>query len=119
MGVPGGADIKLRKVKANYHGNLRPHAWQLRFTDDNREAIFQKVDPLEVLPGGEATAKDRMLGALAAAGDRGMKSKDLAAEIGVTEAVGRAMLSKLKGQGLVFQSGGFWLLDDRQEEAPF
>jgi hypothetical protein len=119
LGVPGGADIKLRKVKANYHGNLRPHAWQLRFTDDNREAHFCKVDEAAVLPGGEASLKDRVLGALQRVGYAGLPVRGIAAEVGATEGTVRTTLGRLKREGLAATVGGVWVADAGQEEAPF
>jgi hypothetical protein len=119
LGVPGGADIKLRKVKANYHGNLRPHAWQLRFTDDNREAHFLKVDETMVLPGGEASRGDKVLGALQRVGYAGLSAKEVAAEVGLSDNNARAALSRLKKDGRATLLGGRWVAETLQEEVPF
>lgn len=114
-----GADIRLKKVKANYHGQLREHAWQLRFEDRNRSARFDRVDPSTVLVGGEPTVTEKILGLLRRAGVAGQTVKALAAETGAAENTVRALLSKLKARGLADQVGGVWLSDDQQEEAPF
>lgn len=114
-----GADIRLKKVKANYHGYLRDHAWQLRFTEGNRTARFLTVEPDSILKGGEATVRDRMLGALRRAGMAGQTVKGLAAELGVSEAQVRARLAELKKAGQADLVGGVWLADSGQQEAPF
>ncbi len=121
VGVTDGADIRLRRVKANYHGRLEDHAWQLRFGNQNQSARFNRVDAAGVLPGGEATLQDRIVGALQAAGYQGLTAREAAAQAGGSEAVVRATLSKLKARGLAEQSGGRWIAEaqDRQEEAPF
>jgi len=119
LGVPGGADIKLRKVKANYHGNLRPHAWQLRFSDDNREAQFLKVDETAVLPGGESSLKDRVLGALRRVGYAGLSVRAVAVEVGATEGTVRTTLGRLKREGSAASVGGVWVAESGQQEAPF
>lgn len=120
-GPPPGADIRLRRVKANNWGHLPDHAWHLRFSEDNREARFNWVDPAVVLPGGEATTKKRVHGALLAAGYRGMSAKEVAVEVGTSDNNARAVLSALKKDGLAAQVGGRWVADEpgQQEEAPF
>jgi hypothetical protein len=117
----GGADIKLKRFKANNWGRLPDHAWHLRFTEDNREARFETADPSLVLPGGEATVKARIHGAILASGYRGMSAKELSAEVGTSDNNARAVLSALKKEGLVAQVGGRWVADDpsEQEVAPF
>jgi hypothetical protein len=115
-----GADIRLKKVKANYHGNLKEHAWQLRFTDGNRSARFLSVEPATILTGGEATATDRIVGAMRRAGMAGCSVKELAAEVGSAENTVRALLSKLKARELADTVGGRWFTSaPGQEVAPF
>jgi hypothetical protein len=114
-----GADIRLRKVKANYHGALKDHAWQLKFGENNRTARFTAVDATLVLPGGDATTTDKIMGALRRAGMAGQTVKDLAREFSISDATVRARLSELKRQNKADLMGGVWLADDMQEEAPF
>ena len=116
---PGGMDLRLHREKANYHGALDDHAWQVRFTDYNRSATFLPVEPATVIAGGKATVADRVLGALRRAGPEGMSVRALAFEVGVAENSIRARLTTLKKSGQADQIGGVWLADDRQEEAPF
>lgn len=114
-----GVDIRLKKVKANYHGRLEDHAWQLRFSDGNRTARFLTVDPATILKGGDASVTDRVLGALRHAGIGGMKAPDLAREVGSSESSVRGLLTRLKQQGKAWTSGGYWMAQAGQEEAPF
>jgi hypothetical protein len=120
-GVSGGFDIRLKRAKANNWGQLPDHAWQVRFTPDNRQVRFQTVDPLLVLPGGDATVKDRIMGVLLSAGPEGVTSKQAASEVGVTDNNARAVLSSLKKAGQAVQVAGRWLAESQweQEEAPF
>lgn len=116
-----GADIRLKKVKANYHGALREHAWQLRFTDQNRSARFLAVEPDTILKGGEATVTDRIMGALRRVGYAGLSTREIAAEVGAAENTVRALLSKLKARDEAEQLGGRWVVasQNQQEVAPF
>jgi hypothetical protein len=119
--VTDGADVRLKNIKANNYGALRDHAWQLRFTEHNQAARFNPVEATAVLPGGEATMKDRILGALLAAGYQGMTAKGVAAEVGTSDNGARAVLSVLKRDGSATQVGGRWVAESQsqQEEAPF
>lgn len=121
VGTPegGGADIRLKNIKANNYGQLADHAWQLRFTDGNRAARFLAVEPATILTGGEATATDRIAGALRRAGMAGCSVKELAAEVGSAENTVRALLSKLKARDLADTVGGRWFTSSGQEVAPF
>jgi hypothetical protein len=115
----GGMDLRLHREKANYHGQLDDHAWQVRFTDQNRSATFLPVEPATVLTGGKATLADKILGALRRAGPEGMTLREVAVEVGGAENTVRARLYDLKKTGDADQVGGVWLADDRQEVAPF
>lgn len=119
--VSDGADVRLKNIKANNYGYLRDHAWQLRFSEENRTARFLSVEPDTILRGGEASLKDRIVGALLAAGMAGAPSKEVAAEVGASENVARAMLSKLRKAGTVISVGGRWIAEavNAQEVAPF
>lgn len=115
--VSDGFTLTLKKSKANYHGMLKPHAWDVTFADENRTVRFEGRDALSA--PGEATTTDRILGALRRAGAAGWRAKDLAREVGTSESSVRGLLTRLKAQGRASSIGGVWLLDDRQEEAPF
>jgi hypothetical protein len=120
MASQTGIDITLKRIKSNYHGRADDLAWRLAFTDGNRSARFERAsEPL--LPGGDATAKDRIMGLLRRAGMAGQTVRSLASETGSSEAVIRTTLNRLKKDGLAGQVGGVWLADsqDDQEEAPF
>lgn len=117
----GGADIRLKNIKANNYGQLPDHAWQLRFTDGNRAARFLTVDPASILKGGEATVTDRIMGALRRVGYAGLSVREIAAEVGAAENTVRALLSKLKARDEAEQLGGRWVASsqNQQEVAPF
>lgn len=118
LAAASGIDITLKRIKSNYHGPTEPLAWRLTFTDQNRSAVFERAtSPL--MPGVEPTVTERILGELRRAGAGGASSKELALAVGAAENSARALLSKLRSRGEVDQIGGRWLIDDRQEEAPF
>lgn len=115
-----GIDIALKRIKSNYHGKAADLGWRLMFSDGNRSARFERATgPL--LPGGEGTTTDKIMGLLLREGQLGCTVKDLAIEVGTSESSVRGLLSRLKAQGKVRSDGGVWLAEsqDRQEEAPF
>jgi hypothetical protein len=120
MASTDGIDITLKRIKSNYHGRSADLSWRLLFEDRNRSARFeQSFEPL--LPGGEGTTTDRIMGLLLRDGQTGCSVKELAREVGSSESSVRGLLSRLKQQGRVHIMGGMWLAEsqDRQEEAPF
>ena len=116
MASAGGIVISLKRIKANYHGRADDLAWRLSFSDDNRAATFERTAGL---PAGGGTTTDRIVGLLCRAGDAGLKAADLAKEVGSSESSVRGLLTRLKQQGKAWTSGGFWMAQSGQEEAPF
>ena len=115
-----GIDITLKRIKSNYHGRSADLSWRLMFEDRNRAARFEAAsEPL--MPGGEGSTTDRIMGLLLRDGEGGCSVRELADEVGSSESSVRGLLSRLKQQGRAHTVGGVWLADsqDRQEEAPF
>jgi hypothetical protein len=115
-----GIDIALKRIKSNYHGRADDLEWRLTFGEGNRAATFERAtSPL--MPGGESTTTDRIMGLLLRDGEAGCSVKDLAREVGSSESSVRGLLSRLKQQGRARSVGGVWLAESQngQEEAPF
>lgn len=120
MASTTGIDITLKRIKSNYHGRAEDLAWRLAFEDGNRSARFER-STTPMLPGVEASVRDRVMGLLRRVGCAGLSPKELAVEMGVADNTARAHLSLLKRAGLAEQVLGRWLAtsQDPQEEAPF